>query len=343
MSPSNKILEVWLNENNVSYLKNVKLSSLSWLKAGGTNEIMIFPQNLNECELITKFFLDNKINYYPIGNLSNIIFRDGNFVTPLINMRKMSQIIYDFNGDNITLELESGLSITKLSNEMKKNSITGFEGLAGIPGTIGGGVTMNASSYNNNLCEYLTKILVIDEKGSKLIINKKELNLSWRYSLLQKKNYLVIKAFFSIPKTNIIDKDLIEKTQLNIQNHRIKFQEKKLPNLGSLFATKNLYKDLSKVNLKFKLIYYFSNILESVIRKLFKNKIFLFRKILVQVYINLLEIDKNSDFSLSEKTINCLINKGSNSGDHAIKIVKAIQKKIGNHSRLENIIINHLK
>ena len=84
MSPSNKILEVWLNENNVSYLKNVKLSSLSWLKAGGINEIMIFPQNLNECELITKFFLDNKINYYPVGNLSNIIFRDGNFVTPLI-------------------------------------------------------------------------------------------------------------------------------------------------------------------------------------------------------------------------------------------------------------------
>ena len=97
MSPSNKILEVWLNENNVSYLKNVKLSSLSWLKAGGITEIMIFPQNLNECELITKFFLDNKINYYPVGNLSNIIFRDGNFVTPLINMRKMSQITYDFN------------------------------------------------------------------------------------------------------------------------------------------------------------------------------------------------------------------------------------------------------
>ena len=85
-----------------------------------------------------KIFLDHNINYYPVGNLSNIIFRDGNFVTPLINMRKMCQIIYDFNGDNILLELESGLSITKLSNEMKRNSITGFEGLVGIPGTIRG-------------------------------------------------------------------------------------------------------------------------------------------------------------------------------------------------------------
>ena len=258
-------------------------------------------------------------------------------------MRKMCQIIYDFNGDNILLELESGLSITKLSNEMKRNSITGFEGLVGIPGTIGGGVTMNASSYNSSLCQYLTKILVIDEKGNKLFINKRELNLSWRYSELQKRNYLIVKAFFSIPKKNVIDKETIVKTQLSIQNHRTKFQEKGLPNLGSLFATKDLYRDLSKVNLRFKLIYYFSKIINLIIRRFFKSKILLFRKILVQIYIKLLKIDKDSDFSLSEKTINCLINKGSNSGDHAIRIVKSIQKKIGNHSRLENIIIDHLK
>ena len=171
MKPSNKIFEKWLIENNISYKKNVKLSNLSWLKAGGINEIMIFPQNLIECESITKFLLNNNMHYYPIGNLSNIIFRDGNFVTPLINMRKMKHIEYNFDGDNIELELESGVSITKLSNEMKKNSITGFEGLVGIPGTIGGGITMNASSYNSFLCEYLTKILVIDETGKKLFIS----------------------------------------------------------------------------------------------------------------------------------------------------------------------------
>ena len=110
-----------------------------------------------------------------------------------------------------------------------------------------------------------------------------------------------------------------------------------------MFATKDLYQDISKFNFFYRLLYLTNKILSKLLIKFFnENSLIYYRKFLVSVYSFFFNIKKNDKFILSDRTINCLINNGSNKGDDAIKTVRKIQRKIGFSQKLENIIIEEI-
>ena len=122
-----------------------------------------------------------------------------------------------------------------------------------------------------------------------------------------------------------------------------KFQEKKYPNLGSLYATKNLYYDLSKISFNLFLLYCFYIICTKLIFLFLNDKYLLsFRKFIVKLYLSYFKIDQNK-FSLSERTINCLVNKGSKNSEHAFKLIDKLEKKIKGKVKLENKIFRNIR
>ena len=124
---------------------------------------------------------------------------------------------------------------------------------------------------------------------------------------------------------------------------RNKFQEKQNPNLGSLFATKNIYSELKFISISFFFLYLFNKVINLIFfRKIFSKYLFNMRTFISQLYFKKLKIDVNSKFSLSNKTVNCLINKGSDNSLEGINLIKAFQKKINNKIRLENIILDKI-
>ena len=199
-----------------------------------------------DCVKLIKFFRENKFAFYVLGNISNIIIRDGEILTPMINLYKLSDIFENQTHEGYRLKVNAGASIQKLSKYLINKGIIGFEGLIGFPGTLGGGIVMNTSSYGSCISDYLVSVEYIDENGKLLSLNKSEINFGFRKSLFQDKKCLILNINFLFPLKNLVGTEKTKKRSKKVIEHRSNFQENALPNLGSMFATYDLYKDLKK-------------------------------------------------------------------------------------------------
>ena len=87
----NKIIKLkrWLNLNEINYVEDQDLKKKSWIKCGGISKLFIEPDNIKKTENLGKYLAEENIFYYPIGNLSNTLIRDGDIYSPIINLRKI--------------------------------------------------------------------------------------------------------------------------------------------------------------------------------------------------------------------------------------------------------------
>lgn len=343
MKKNNSDLVKWLDLNNVSYEINYDLKKKSWLKCGGIANLFITPDSFKKTENLAKYLNEKKIDFYPVGNLSNTLIRDGQIYTPIINLKNIKEPIVklDDNENYISLKVSSGLSIFKLVSYISNNlHISGLEGMIGIPGTIGGAMLTNASSYGSCISEFLFKLDYINENSEIITLKKNEIRFGWRSSIFQElKGFIITEVYFKFPKDNVKSFDEIKKRIDFVKNHRQKYQEKEYPNLGSLYATKNLYYELSKLSLVFLFLYMFYLIgTKTIYLFLNEQKLLSFRKFIVKLYSLYFKIDKRK-FLFSEKTINCLVNKGSEFSDDAIETINILERKIKGRIKIENNII----
>jgi UDP-N-acetylmuramate dehydrogenase len=343
MNQKYKFIESWLFANKIKHSKDFKVSSKSWLKVGGVIKNFITPVNIEDCVKVIKFFNSNNTRFYVLGNISNIIVRDGEIFTPIINLHNLSSIEETKINYGLNLKVNAGTSMTKFSKLLTNKGITGSEGLVGIPGTVGGGIVMNAGSYGSCISDYLISVEFLDEKGVLKSFKKKELNFSFRKSIFQNNNFLILNANFFISKEKFIGNDNTLSKMHKIVSARSNTQEKILPNLGSIFGTKNLYEALKNKNIFFYFMYYLYKTFSFLIYKFSNKNFFIYRKFIVKIYTKLLRLDTTKNFSLSEKTINCLVNNGSTKADDAIKFIKIMKNQIGKCAKMENIILDDIE
>tara|TARA_A100001015_G_scaffold45173_1_gene49770 strand:+ start:1449 stop:2486 length:1038 start_codon:yes stop_codon:yes gene_type:complete len=345
MSIDNEKISQWLNKNDIDYINDFNISIRSWLKAGGVIKTYITPKNEQEIIKIINFFNEEKQEYETLGNLSNVIIRDGCILTPIINLTKLSKISQKPHLDKLEINVDAGVSIPRFANYIMKQEYSGTESLIGIPGSIGGGIYMNASCYGSELTEFLVSIKSINSNGEVIIRDKKQAKFDWRKSIYHENQEIITSAVFRFPFSLKKDINIIKSKKEKIQFHRKKIQESDYPNLGSLFATKDLYSDIKFVSIKFFFLYLFNKFVLILINNKIYNKIDIlsFRKKINNIYRKNFQINSNHSFSLSDKTINCLINKGSQKAQDAIKTVYTIKKIVGRKVKLENIILDKIK
>lgn len=335
-------LKNWLILNEISNKENYEIKRYSWLKAGGTAKLYITPENSKKCIELINYLNTKKINFYVFGNQSNIIVRDGIINTPILNLRHLNKLSFEETKEGFEIFCESGVSIPRFAKAFIKRGLSGTEGLLGIPGSIGGGICMNASSYGSEVTNYLKNIIAINEDGIEISISKKDLELSWRSSLIKKRKITVISCLFFINKKKYIGANLATQKSLEIMNHRKTFQENNLPNLGSIFATKNIYRDLSRKNLIFFILYIFYKLGNFYCYKFNNSKILSFRKFIINLYLKMLGLNNFEFWSTSDKTLNSLVNKGSQKSDKAISFLKKFKKKTNKYLEMENIILEDI-
>ena len=343
MSLNTTNLQIFLDSQNISFVDNFDLSKKSWIKCGGTIKTFIKPKNLNEIKKILQFLMMKKMNYYVIGNISNTIIRDGEIITPFINFALLNKIKQLNNNNGLHFYAGSGVSIPVLSKYVSNRGFLGTEGLFGIPGSLGGGIFMNASSFGNSLTKHIHKIISINS-NQEIVVNKRDdVNFSWRFSEFQNNQNLILGAYFFFPNEKLYEKKLSEYKLRKFLDIRKKSQEKQYPNLGSLFATKNIYSDLKFVKPSFLFLYILTKLVNFIFFKKIFNKYLSNMRILINsFYLKNLELDGNPNFTLSNKTINCLINKGSKESIEGITLIKRFQKKINNKIKLENIVLDKI-
>ncbi len=182
-------------EKNIIY-QNIKLESFNSWKVGGVAEnfYICADKNLLANNIKKKLL---KLPLYFVGLGSNILFRDGVIKGTIILIHKG---INNINREKNLFYADAGVTCSKLAKYIAKNGFQSSAFLAGIPGTVGGALAMNAGCYGSETWEFVTKVLVVDSHGNQIIRSKKEFDIGYRSARnLISKNEYFLGAWFKFP------------------------------------------------------------------------------------------------------------------------------------------------
>ncbi len=213
---------------DVKYYDNFQLSNYNTLRINSIAKSFFLPDNTGELITIIKKYKNQ--NPIILGNGSNVLFSSKGVIEPLIHTSRINSI--NCSGQNI--EVEAGVKTGYLSKFALDKGLSGFEFLIGIPATLGGAVYMNAGAHNQTISDKLISVKVYDIDNNKTItLKKEELNFSYRHSILQEKNYVLLSAKFCLDNK---EKETIKaKMDENLIFRKNRQPKLSTPNAGSVF------------------------------------------------------------------------------------------------------------
>ena len=204
------------------------LSKYSWFNLGGPAKVIFKPINLNELSIFLKNIKEfDKIKVLGAG--SNTLIRDGGFNGIIIKLGKSFSHLSLLN-KNTVIAGASALD-KNVSNFTFENSLTGFEFLSCIPGTIGGGVRMNSGCYGEDIEKILVSVQVMDFQGKMKVIYSSDIKFSYRGCNLGN-NLIFVSATFKGKSDNELN---IQKKINNLIKRKNEDQPTKIKTCGSTF------------------------------------------------------------------------------------------------------------
>lgn len=217
-----------LVKDGIEIKKQVPLSKYTFTKTGGPAEYLAFPKNQAELEKLVEAANSNQIPLTVIGNASNLIIRDGGITGLVIILTKMNQITISGS----CVQAQAGARIIDTAFFAAEHGLSGLEFAAGIPGSVGGAIFMNAGAYGGETAEAIQKVKVLTPTGEFKEYSNKEMQFSYRHSLVQENNDVVISATFSLHRGQK-NKILAEMNYLNaLRQYK---QPLEYPSCGSVF------------------------------------------------------------------------------------------------------------
>tara|TARA_Y100001968_G_scaffold319865_1_gene352015 strand:- start:1724 stop:2626 length:903 start_codon:yes stop_codon:yes gene_type:complete len=221
-----------INWKELKLSKEISLANFTTLRIGGTAEFLAEPKSIEEIKTLIRWSNEKKIPCNIIGAGSNLLISDLNIGGLTLCTRKLNGS--ELNSSTGEVKAVSGESLPSLARKAANAGLHGLEWAIGIPGTIGGAVTMNAGAQGGCIAERLIKVEVINIKGGKTFyLTNKELDFSYRNSLIQKENLILLSAYFQLePGQN--SKFINEMTNKNLEKRK-QTQPYHLPTCGSVF------------------------------------------------------------------------------------------------------------
>ncbi|MDE6492226.1 MAG: UDP-N-acetylmuramate dehydrogenase [Lactobacillus sp.] len=217
-----------LRNDGIDIQEKVPLSKYTFTKTGGPAEFLAFPKNIDQLEKLVQVTRENNIPLTVIGNASNLIIRDGGIEGLVVILTEMNQITV--NSTEVTAE--AGARIIDTAFTAAKAGLSGMEFAAGIPGSVGGGVFMNAGAYGGETQEVVKTVNVMTKDGEFKTYSNEEMEFSYRHSLVQENGDIVLSATFELKKG---EKDQIL-DEMNYLNALRRYKQPlEYPSCGSVF------------------------------------------------------------------------------------------------------------
>ncbi|MEW8955846.1 UDP-N-acetylmuramate dehydrogenase [Clostridium sp.] len=219
-------LEKLVGENNI--LLNEPMKNHIYFKVGGPADIMVVPDTMEKVIAVVNYCRNKDIPYFIIGNGSNLLVKDGGLRGVIIKITELTDITID--GDIITAQC--GAELKHVSKAALDNNLTGFEFACGIPGSIGGAIFMNAGAYDGEMSYVTDKVKVLDNNGEIIEIERDDLELGYRTSVIMKKGYVVLSVTLKLKKG---DYSAIDDRIKDLTKKREDRQPLEYPSAGSTF------------------------------------------------------------------------------------------------------------
>jgi len=225
--------EIIKNISKERVLKDELMSKHTSLKIGGPADIFIKISNVEELKYIINLTKNTEIPLTIIGNGTNLLVKDKGIrgITVKLDMDSIK-----VKGE--VVEVEAGAKLPILAKKAYENSLSGLEFASGIPGTVGGAVKMNAGAYGGEFKDIVIETTYLDRDLNIKTISNKEHEFSYRYSIFDETNDIIISTKLKLSK------EKQENIKKKMEENSLKRKEKQpieFPNAGSIFKRKNEY------------------------------------------------------------------------------------------------------
>ena len=195
---------------------------------GGPADIFLTPDTPELLQEMISVIQANNFRYMIIGRGNNLLFSDQGFRGVIVSTGKLDKITQ--NGNDLTVLC--GTSLHDVTNYCMENSLSGLEFACGIPGSVGGAVFMNAGAYGGEMKDVITSVDYLNHDNELKIHTITGHNFSYRSSIYQQRNYLILQAQFILKPKN---KEEIQAEMQELQHRRETKQPLEYPSAGSVF------------------------------------------------------------------------------------------------------------
>ena len=197
-------------------------------RVGGPADVLVQPDETTLAAVLG-LCRQHNVPYSFIGNGSNLLVGDKGIRGVVIEMTEPMGNI-EVQGTRITAQ--AGAMLSKIANTAASNGLGGMEFAAGIPGSVGGAVVMNAGAYGGEMKDIIERVYVLDENGAQLELDRTALDLSYRHSCIPDKKYIVTKVVLELVPRNEAE---IRSEMKELNEKRAEKQPLQYPSAGSTF------------------------------------------------------------------------------------------------------------
>lgn len=212
--------------------KNEPLSRHTTFRIGGPADYFAVPSCTKELKDLLLFCKQENVPYMILGNGSNLLVSDLGFRGVVIHSEFKTVPKLQEKKEGIFLSAEADLSLSKISSFAVEKGLSGLEFAAGIPGSFGGGIVMNAGAYGSEIKDSLVSVDVLDEDGQEKTLQKQQLKYGYRTSIFQSVKDVVLRAVLLLKQG---EKEQIKAKIRQYSEARKEKQPLEYPSAGSTF------------------------------------------------------------------------------------------------------------
>ncbi len=210
--------------------RNEPMSSHSSFRIGGPVSAMAFPKSVEECEYLAQLLAGFEIEPLVIGNGTNLLVSGepmDMFVIKTCDGMSGIELL-----DETTLRAEAGITLARLAVFAREHSLTGLEFAHGIPGSLGGAVSMNAGAYGGEMKDVVSSVRFLDSDAELFELSDEELGFGYRRSIFSDTDSIVLDAVIKLAPG---DSGEIGARMRELSEKRRASQPLELPSAGSTF------------------------------------------------------------------------------------------------------------
>lgn len=202
-------------------------ANIQHLKYGGPADIFVKVNDTEELKFLLKLAKEKETPVTVIGNGSNVLVKDKGIRGIVVKLN-----LNDIKKENEILNAGAGVLLSKLARMAQEAELTGMEFASGIPGSLGGAIYMNAGAYGGQVGDKIIETTYLDENLDVKTIAKEEQEFSYRKSIFQKNNWIILGGKIKLEKGN---KGEIKNKMEEYSKSRREKQPLNMPNAGSTF------------------------------------------------------------------------------------------------------------
>ncbi len=220
-------LRKFVPEENICLQES--MASHTTFRIGGLADCFVQLENTEQLIKVQKYLSQVGVPFFVLGNGSNLLVSDAGFRGVILQIgSKMNRVTVEGN----VIVAQAGASMAQIARTAMEHELTGMEFASGIPGTIGGGVVMNAGAYGGELSQIVTQVNVVNSEGGIMELDNETMEFGYRTSTIRNNPFTVTEVILRLEKG---DRQQIRERMEELAAKRREKQPLEYPSAGSTF------------------------------------------------------------------------------------------------------------